>query len=89
MTRRASTVLIIAAVGALTILAWRQNGNYRDEIALYNATLDKNPDSWIAHYTLGFALVEKGQGEEGIENSKRPWICITIFLKPTTTWGRY
>ena len=61
ITRWAAMVLIIAVVGALTFLTWRQNGNYRDEIALYKATLDKNPDSWIAHYTLGFALAAKGR----------------------------
>jgi tetratricopeptide (TPR) repeat protein len=65
--RLAAMLLIIAVAGALTFLTWRQNGNYRDEIALYKATLDKNPDSWISHYTLGFALAEKGKPQESIE----------------------
>ena len=57
----------MAVVGVLALLTWRQNGSYSDEIALYRATLDKNPDSWIAHYTLGFALVQTGQGDEIIK----------------------
>jgi tetratricopeptide (TPR) repeat protein len=80
ITRWAAMVAAIAVVGALTFLTWRQNGSYSDEIALYKATLDKNPDSWIAHYTMGFALAEKGKPQESIEqfetalrlNSKLP-----------------
>ena len=67
ITRWAAMAAAIAVVGALTFLAWRQNGCYSDEIALYKATLDKNPDSWIAHYTMGFALAEKGEPQESIE----------------------
>jgi protein O-mannosyl-transferase len=50
------------AVGLLALLAaqtWRQNGDYRNEIALYEATLAKNPNSAMAHYSLGVALVDE------------------------------
>jgi protein O-mannosyl-transferase len=72
-------VLIIAAVVTLTFLTWRQNGNYRDEIALYKATLDNNPDSWIAHYTLAFALVQTGEPEETIKQFEKALLLHPDF----------
>ena len=57
---------IVAAVAivALAFLSWQQNGHYSDEISLYQATLEKTPNSWIAHYTLGFALVRTHEFQE-------------------------
>jgi tetratricopeptide (TPR) repeat protein len=78
-SHRAAMVVAIATVGALTFLTWRQNGCYRDEIALYRATLDKNPDSWIANYTLGFALVQTGQPEETIKQFEKSLLLHPDF----------
>jgi tetratricopeptide (TPR) repeat protein len=37
----------------LGILSWRQQGIYRDRIALWQDTIDKNPSSWMAWGNLG------------------------------------
>ena len=48
----------VAAVGTLAFLTWQQSGLYRDAITLYQATLEKNPDCWMAHNNLGHRLVQ-------------------------------
>ena len=89
ITRRSATVLAIAVVGVLALLTWRQNGSYSDEIALYRATLDKNPDSWIAHYTLGFALVQTGQGDEIIKQFENALSLHPDFPEAHNGLARY
>jgi protein O-mannosyl-transferase len=68
----AAVVLLI--LGALT---WRQSGTYRDGVTLYEATLARNPSSWVAHLNLGTALDEAGQPEEGLPHLQR-----ALELKP-------
>lgn len=54
--RRAGTALCVVLVGALAMLTWRQSSLYGDVIKLYQATLDRDPNCWIAHNNLGYAL---------------------------------
>ncbi len=71
MKRGAAIALATVALAALGLLAWRQNGCYSDEIALYRATLQKNPDCCVVRYDLGYALVQKGRPEEMIEQFEK------------------
>jgi protein O-mannosyl-transferase len=61
---------IVAAVviGILACLTWRQCENYRDPKTLYMATLEKNPDAWIAHTNLGVILLGEGRLQEAIDH---------------------
>jgi tetratricopeptide (TPR) repeat protein len=67
-TYRAATVLAVAAVGILAFLTWRQSELYRDEITLLKATLEKNPNSWMAHNNLGIALSQQGLLTEALDH---------------------
>jgi len=51
----------------LGILTWRQTAIYRDRQTLWQDTLAKNPNSWIAHDNLGVCFFEAGQLEEAME----------------------
>ncbi len=53
-------------VGLLSILTWRQCGMYANIETLWRTTIARNPGSWLAHFDLAGALVEKGQLAEGI-----------------------
>ncbi len=66
--RWAATVVAIAVVGILILLSWRQSGLYRDAMTLYQATLEKNPDCWIAHNNLGNVLDKAGRTKDAIEH---------------------
>lgn len=60
----AGSVLLILLLG---VLAWRQSRMYRDIETLYRTSLERNPDSWLAHYNLGMLLAdEPGQLPDAI-----------------------
>lgn len=61
----------------LGVLTWRQSGMYRDVFALYEATLARNPASWVAHLNLGTALDEAGRPDEARSHLQR-----ALELKP-------
>jgi tetratricopeptide (TPR) repeat protein len=60
-----------ALLSALGILTWQQAEIYRDPIALWTATLEKNPACWMAHANLGRVLVREGRVPEGREHLRR------------------
>jgi tetratricopeptide (TPR) repeat protein len=68
VTRLAAPIIAVAAVGTLALLTWRQSGDFRDEITLYKATLQKNPECWLAENNLGNALVQADRRKEAIEH---------------------
>ena len=45
---------------ALAIGSFRQARTWRDSSTLFAHALDVNPDSFVAHHTLGFLLAERG-----------------------------
>jgi tetratricopeptide (TPR) repeat protein len=70
----------VVAVGLLLLfggLTWRQSAHYRDVFALYEATLARNPDSWVAHLNLGTALDDAGRPDEALPHLQR-----SLELKP-------
>jgi Flp pilus assembly protein TadD len=62
---------------ALFVLTWRQSAHYKGPVSLYGDTLEKNPDSWMAHNNLGKYLMDAGSEAEGIEHVKE-----ALRLKP-------
>jgi Flp pilus assembly protein TadD len=70
-TRWTAIAAAMAAVGALALLTWRQNGIYRTEIILYRATLEKNPACWIVHNNLGFMLAMSGDTQEATKHFRQ------------------
>ena len=55
----------------LTLLTWRQSGIYNNATILYEATLQKNPGSWLAHYNLGNEFKREGRLQEAIDQYER------------------
>ena len=54
--RRAVRLGVVALVAVLAVLTWQQSHMYRDAETLYRVTIDRNPDSWMAHNNLGRIL---------------------------------
>jgi tetratricopeptide (TPR) repeat protein len=73
----AATAIAIVTVGALAFLAWQQSRPYCDAVTLYRATLEKNPDCWLAHNNLSVLLIDNDQLSEAIEHSQE-----VLRLKP-------
>jgi protein O-mannosyl-transferase len=59
---------IVAAgvIAILSVLTWRQCQTYRDAETLYRATLDGNPDCWLAQSNLGSILYRSGRIPEAV-----------------------
>jgi tetratricopeptide (TPR) repeat protein len=73
--------ILLVVLGSLT---WRQTADYHDLFALYTATLQKNPHSWMAHYNLGIVLTERGEADQAIDHYKR-----AVALRPDYAEAHY
>ena len=69
--RSAAIAAAIATVSTLAVLTWNQNRLYGDPVMLYEATLEANPDCWMAHTNLGIALAAAGRRQEAIQHYQR------------------
>jgi protein O-mannosyl-transferase len=68
----------------LSFLTWRQTSQYRNLVALYTATLQKNPGCWMADYNLGIVLSEQGKADQAIDHYQR-----AIALRPDYAKAHY
>lgn len=71
---RISAAVLAAIFG---ILSWNQASAYRDDVTLYEATLRKNPDAWLAHHNLATILVGEGRPDAALPHIER-----TLMLRP-------
>jgi protein O-mannosyl-transferase len=67
----------VVVAGALMFLSWQQSRLFSDAILLYQASLEKNRQSYMVHNSLGIALNQAGRPQEAIEHFKR-----AVDLKP-------
>ena len=72
-----ATFIAIATIGSLSFLTWQQNGFYCNELTLYQDTLKKNPDCWLAHNNLGVLLYKAGLLRESMDHYRE-----SLRLKP-------
>ena len=73
--------ILLVLLGSLT---WRQTTEYQNLFALYTATLQKNPDCWMAHYNLGIVLSEQGKPDQAIEHYRQ-----AVALRPDYAEAHY
>jgi protein O-mannosyl-transferase len=74
---RRSLIILIAIATALGVLTVRRNADYRSELAIWNDTAVKRPDSARAHYNLGLALAHAERYDEAAAEYQE-----TLRLKP-------
>jgi tetratricopeptide (TPR) repeat protein len=68
----------------LGFLTWQRTAEYRDLIALYTATLQKNPGCWMAHYNLGIAFSERGDTDQAVDHYRQ-----AVALRPDYAEAHY
>jgi len=64
-------------VGTLAVISWRQAAMYRNSETLYESTIARNPDCWMAHNNLAILLVNAGRIPAAAEEFKE-----ALRLKP-------
>jgi protein O-mannosyl-transferase len=84
---RASIVIALGTVGILAILTWRQNEIYRNPIILYEITIHKNPECWLAQYNLAKRLMDKGLLSEAIEHYRQAVELKADYFDAHLNWG--
>ncbi len=86
--RWAAKVVALVVAGTLMLLTYQQSGLYRGEITLYQAALEKNPDSWMTHNNLGAALFQAGRLPESIEHFRQALQLKSNLLQAQNNLGK-
>jgi protein O-mannosyl-transferase len=77
----AAAAMMLAGLGALT---WKQSKIYRDSSSVWEDTLAKNPDCWMAHLHVGLHLLDIGRVAEAIQHDE-----VAVQLKPDSDIAHY
>ncbi len=62
----------------LGTLVWRQGAMYENIEKLYNVTIERNPQAWMAHDNLSVLLLAQGRDSEAAAHAER-----SLAIKPT------
>jgi len=76
-THPLSWVLALTLLAGLAYQTWRQSHLYTDIDTLWNVTLAKDPNCWMAHNNFGMVLAGRGQLDEAIDHYHK-----AIEIKP-------
>ncbi len=77
LPRSAGRMAAVLLAGLFGVLTWRQASVYRDNVTLYEATLRKNPDAWLAQHNLAVILLDSGRPDAALPHIER-----TLALRP-------
>ena len=81
VSRQASAALLLLGLGILT---WRQGRTYQSLDTLWQATLARNPASWLAHDNLGTQLLSRGQTNEALAHFQQ---SLAAWPKDEAAWN--
>jgi tetratricopeptide (TPR) repeat protein len=66
---RAATVVAFAVVAVLGVQSFRQARLWHSNESLFEHTLEVNPRSYLAHYSIAAELMDRGRLDAGIEHN--------------------
>jgi tetratricopeptide (TPR) repeat protein len=67
----------------LAVMTWQQAHMYTDILTLWRTTIDRNPDSWMAHTNLGSELDDQGRVDEAMAEYQ-----AALRINPKETMAR-
>jgi protein O-mannosyl-transferase len=76
-----------ALLAVLAVLTWRQSRIYADADSLWNDTLAKDPNCWMAHNNLGRAMAGRGQTNEAIDHYRKALEIKPDFVEAHNNLG--
>jgi tetratricopeptide (TPR) repeat protein len=81
-------IVMFSAAGILLltlgVLTWRQSRIYANEQTLWSDTLNKNPDSWLAHGRLMVYFIEQGKLEDAKNHAEQRIKLVKLASYPKT-----
>jgi tetratricopeptide (TPR) repeat protein len=69
--RTVGYTLCFSALATLTVLTWRHSRMFRDSETCYRMVIDGYPESWPAHFNLGFTVLREGRQDEALVHFKK------------------
>ena len=78
----------LVLLAALAVLSWRQSRIYAGGESLYAATIEGNPDCWLAYNNLGMLLAERGQGDAALACYQKASKIKPDYAEPHVNIGR-
>jgi tetratricopeptide (TPR) repeat protein len=85
--RYVGVAVCVVVLGTLAMLASQQSAMYADAVTLYQTTIDRNPDCWMALDNLGEELLAKGKLDEAIELYKAALRIRPNFVQAENSLG--
>jgi protein O-mannosyl-transferase len=82
--RRSATFVCGLILAALTVLTWRQAHMYCNAETLWQVTLARNPECWMAHNNLANIFLKTGRVEQALPHYEQ-----TLALRPDLEKARY
>jgi len=79
-----TTTVFASVLGALT---WQQAAIYRDNVGLYEATLRRNPDAWLAHHNLATILLDEGRPDDALIHLERVMVLRPNYPEALASLG--
>lgn len=77
-------VLLAVLLASLGVLTWQQCKMYLNSDALWQATIARNPQSWMAYNNIAISLLQKGKTDEAIAHYNK-----ALELDPNYGEGHY
>lgn len=71
LPRHAGKITAALLAGLFGVLTWNQAAHYRDNVTLYEATLRRNPDAWLAHHNLATIRLGEGRPDTALVHLER------------------
>jgi protein O-mannosyl-transferase len=76
--------LCAGLLSLLGMATWQRTWVYESQETLWSDTLAKNPNSWVGHNNLGFALTKRGQIDEAMAQYEKG-----LEINPNQAAGHY
>jgi tetratricopeptide (TPR) repeat protein len=68
LINRFGSGLCVAVLAIFGLTVWQDGHKYKDQETLWQDTLVKNPQCWMAHNNIGLVLEEQGRPQEAIRH---------------------
>ncbi len=69
--REIATAIWVAFFSLLMIQTWNHTGVFKDNLVLYDHTIEKNPNSSLAHCNRGLIYLNSGHSDEALQDFNR------------------